>query len=103
MQEKCKTSCTYSRGINVPTPRPCVKCGHPEHVRSLQEIVLAKIKRYFGQSASSIRNEKDCIRLYTKELIDADLEFFKSIEGMYKEILIKRSNIWIVTILNFSK
>lgn len=103
MQEKCKTSCTYSRKMYALGPRPCVICGHPEHIRSLQEKTLTKIKRHFGKSASSLRNETNCIRLNTKVLIDKDIEFFKEIEGMYKEIQIKRSGMGIVTILNFSK
>ena len=92
----------YSRGMNVPRPRPCVVCGHPEGtvVETLQEKVLKKVKKFYLEGAS-IFNQKDCIKIRAFVLVDKDLEFFKEIEGMYKSILIKRSGTGLVVILNF--
>jgi hypothetical protein len=101
MQTKCKR-CMYSRAMNQPKPRLCVICKHPEGVpyESLQEKVLKKVKKFYLKGAT-IRNQKNCIKVNAFVLVDKDLEFFKSIEGMYTDILIKRSGLGLVVILNF--
>jgi len=67
---------------------------------TLQEKALRKIKKFFLEGAS-IRNQENCIKINVFVLVDKDLEFFKEIEGMYRDILIKRSGTGLVVILNF--
>lgn len=67
---------------------------------TLQEKVLKMLKKFYREGAS-IRNQPDCIKVNAFVLVDKDLEFFKEIEGMYKDILIKRSGLGLVVILNF--
>jgi len=99
MQEKCKTSCTYSKaGFPKQTIRKCTKCGHPEE--TLQEYSLRVLKKHFGSSAT-VRNQENVIKVNSLLLVDNDLEALKGIEGMYKNIEIKRSGSGVVIILNF--
>jgi len=67
---------------------------------TLQEKALQKVKKFFLEGAS-IRNQENCIKINVFVLVDKDLEFFKEIEGMYRDILIKRSGKGLVVILNF--
>jgi len=79
------------RGITTHKKRPEL---------TLQEKVLNKVKKFFLEGAS-IRNQENCIKINVFVLVDKDLEFFKEIEGMYRDILIKRSGKGLVVILNF--
>ena len=67
---------------------------------TLQEKVLRKLKKFFLEGAS-IRNQTNCIKINAFVLVDADIEFFKELEGMYRDIMIKRSGKGLVVILNF--
>lgn len=67
---------------------------------TLQEKVLQKVKKFYLKGAS-IRNQEGCIKINAYVLIDKDFEFFKEIEGMYKDIMVKRSGVGLVIILNF--
>lgn len=83
----------------------CESCGHsfiPPKAKelTLQEKVLQKVKKFYLEGAS-IRNQLNCIKINAYVLVDKDLEFFKSIEGMYSNIEIKRSGKGLVIILNF--
>lgn len=67
---------------------------------TLQEKVLQKVKKFYLEGAS-IRNQTNCIKINAFVLVDADIEFFKEIEGMYSNIEIKRSGKGLVVILKF--
>lgn len=68
---------------------------------TLQQIALVKIKKFFLGGAS-VRNQENCIKINVFVLVDKDLEFFKYLEGLYTNILIKRSGRGLVVILNFN-
>jgi hypothetical protein len=79
------------RGISTQKQRPQL---------TLQEKALRMIKKFFLEGAS-VRNQEDCIKINVFVLVDRDLEFFKELEGMYRDIMIKRSGRGLVVILNF--
>lgn len=99
--QKCSNKCLYVRGKS--RPRTCIVCGVTEGSApspTLQEKVLKKVKKFYLQGAV-IRNQVNCIKINAFVLVDADLEFFKEIEGMYSSIVIKRSGTGLVVVLNF--
>ena len=69
-------------------------------VVSLQDQVLGKLKKFYKTSAT-IRNQDKTIKINSLILVDRDLEFYKEIEGMYKDITVKRSGVGVVVILKF--
>ncbi len=105
MQERCKKSCKYSKAL-VPkdTIKRCIVCGHPEtelKKETLQEKCFSTLKKHFGNSAVVTSNE-DGIKVKTKHIYDADFEILKSIEGMYKELDITRSDKEVLVIIKFA-
>jgi hypothetical protein len=67
---------------------------------SQQEKTLLLVKKHFKESAT-VRNQEDCIKVNTKALYDADVEFLTTLQGMQKEVEIHRSGSGVVIILNF--
>lgn len=78
----------------------CTKCGHSFIPDNLQDKAFEKIKKFYFSSAT-IRSQPGWIKINAYVLVDKDLEFFKELEGMYKNIMIKRSGTGLVVILNF--
>jgi hypothetical protein len=91
---KCK-----ERGCNYHNGSICTTCYRPKP--SLQEKAFKVIKKHFGLN-TEYKVRDGAIKIYTKVLCDSDLELLKNIEGMYRDVLIKRSGNGIVVILSFS-
>lgn len=66
----------------------------------LLEKVHKELRKHFGRSATIIKMEH-CIKVKTRILIDSDLDIFHNLEGMYANATIKRSDLGLVTILDF--
>lgn len=103
MQEKCTTSCKFSKAIIPYGTRLCTVCGHEEIPKysHFQTKCHVAIKKHFGRTASSIRMEPNCIKLNTKILMDSDFQFFYNLDGSYKNIEVKRSGLGVLIILKF--
>ena len=67
----------------------------------LLEKVHKQLRKHFGSSATIIK-QSNCLKIKTKVLVDSDLQLFHNLEGMYANAMIKRSDLGLVTIINFS-
>lgn len=67
----------------------------------LLEKVHKELRKHFGSSATIIKQER-CLKIKTKVLVDSDIQLFHNLEGMYSNAMIKRSDLGLLTVINFS-
>lgn len=72
-----------------------------KNAKVLMGTVHNKLKKHFGGSATILRQET-CLKIKSKVLVDKDLEMFETIKLAYSDITIKRSDLGLLTILNFT-
>lgn len=71
------------------------------NAKSLLEKVYNQLRKHFGSSATIIKQPM-CLKIKTKVLVDSDIQLLHELEGMYANAMIKRSDLGLVTIINFS-
>ncbi len=72
-----------------------------KNAKSLLEKVYNQLRKHFGTSATILKQET-CLKIKTKVLVDSDIQLLHELEGMYANAMIKRSDLGLVTIINFS-
>jgi len=72
-----------------------------QNAKKLMETVHKQLKKHFGYSATIIK-QSNCLKIKTKVLVDSDLQLFHNLEGMYSNAMIKRSDLGLLTVINFS-
>ncbi len=72
-----------------------------QNAQKLMETVHNKLRKHFGSSATIIK-QPTCLKIKTKVLVDTDVNLLHDLEGLYANITIKRSDLGLLTILNFS-
>lgn len=69
-------------------------------IESSQQKALKRIKLFYLKGAA-VFDHKTSITIRVYRLVDKDLDFFRSLEGMYTDIEIKRSDKGLIVIMNF--
>jgi len=72
-----------------------------KNAKSLLEQVHKELRKHFGTSATILKQE-DCLKIKTKVLVDTDLKLFNKLRLAYSDITVKRSDLGLLTILNFA-